>query len=61
MLVYLGNLNVLLQTCWSSQLCLETEGKEGFGGLAASTGNGACRLPLPHTPGVFIGNTLEIG
>lgn len=30
MFLYLGNLNVPWQTCWSSQLCLE---REGMGGL----------------------------
>lgn len=55
MLLYLGNLNVLSQTYWSSQLCLEREGKEGFGVQAASRGSRAGRLSLPHTPLVFIG------
>lgn len=30
MFLYLGNLNVPWQTCWSSQLCLEREGKGGL-------------------------------
>lgn len=61
MLLYLGNLNVPLWTCWSSQLRLETEGKEGLGALAASRGSRAGRLSLPHTPCIFIGIVLEIG
>lgn len=52
MLLYLGNLNVLSQTCWSSWLWLEREGKEGFGGLAASRGSSAGGLSLPLT---FVG------
>lgn len=60
MLFYLGNLNVPWQTCWSSQLCLEREGKGGLEGWQPAEGAGqAIAASRPRFHRNSIGNRLN--